>query len=284
MDIHKISPEQIGQAASFAWELFSSVENRSYPLYKTEEELFCELTRRSREQNSRLLACSRDGRLSGIMACYSIPSERYLQTVAICADPGSDGAIDEFLNYLEREYRHYTAYIGIEKGNLRLKHALQAHGYVLIEDSADMRMKVADYHGFPAGAAVERITQRTLPGYLQYHEAHFNSGYWNAERIAEDFDRWDIFGAYEKGRIAGGLFLICNREKSLAEIYGLKAADRKMTLELLNFAVQHIQAARPDVRDIMFMVEGSETDNYVAALAVGFTVKSRYCCWRREFE
>ena len=34
MSVRSLPPEKVAQAASFAWELFSDIKNRSYPIYK----------------------------------------------------------------------------------------------------------------------------------------------------------------------------------------------------------------------------------------------------------
>ena len=279
MFVGKLNPEQIPQAISFVWNLFTAVGNRSYPLYKTKEALAHEFSRRSQETDSELLACTRCGRLEGVMSCFCIPKDRYVQTTAICSAPGCDEAIDLFLDHLEDTYPRCTSYIGIEKRNLKLKRALESHGYSLIEDSADMRMSIADFQGETQRSSVVRIDRTLLPDYLKYHEKHFSDGYWNAERIAGDFDRWDIFAAYENGKMIGGLYLICNEKLSLAEVFGLASVNREVTSDLLNFAVSYIQSSRPGMKTIMFMIEDDTA--YEAALKAGFKVESLYCCWSK---
>ena len=158
---------------------------------------------------------------------------------------------------------------------------MEAHGYYLIEDSGDLRMNIADFQGFPQKKSIERIDRTSLQDYLQYHEAHFSGGYWNAERIAGDFDRWDIFAAYDNGIIIGGLYLICNKKLSLAEIFGMASVNQKVNSELLNYAISYIRVSRPDMKTIMFMSDEKET--YEAALRAGFRVESLYCCWCKEF-
>lgn len=279
MLIRELDPKQMKQAATFAWKLFTLVENRSYPLYQTEEALFREFSRRSRETDSELLACTRCDQLEGIMSCFCIPKDRYVQTTAICSAPGCDEVIDSFLDYLEDTYPRCTSYVGIEKRNLKLKMALESHGYSLIEDSADMRMSIADFQGETQRSSIVHIDRTLLPDYLQYHEKHFSDGYWNAERIAEDFDRWDIFAAYENEKIIGGLYLNCNEKLALAEIFGLASVNQEVTSDLLNRAVSYIQASRPSMKTVMFMIEDDTA--YEAALKAGFKVESLYCCWRK---
>lgn len=80
-----------------------------------------------------------DGDISGIMSCFSVPAEKYLQTVAVCAS--NESAISEFLCYLDNKYPFFTAYIGVEKANCILTKALLEHGYSLIEESLNMEIE-----------------------------------------------------------------------------------------------------------------------------------------------
>lgn len=118
MSVRSLPPEKVAQAASFAWELFSDIKNRSYPIYKSESALLSEFNFRCADPESELLSFYEhaDGDISGIMSCFSVPAEKYLQTVAVCAS--NESAISEFLCYLDNKYPFFTAYIGGGKGKL----------------------------------------------------------------------------------------------------------------------------------------------------------------------
>lgn len=280
MPVRSLPPEKVAQAASFAWKLFSDIKNRSYPIYKSENALLSEFKFRCADPESELLAFYEhaDGDISGIMSCFSVPAEKYLQTVAVCVS--NESAISEFLCYLDNKYPCFTAYIGAEKANRILTKALLEHGYSLIEESLDMEIEPGKLKNIRTEAQIKRVDRTSLHLYLEYHSAHFEDAYWDAGKISANFGAWNIYAAFDGGKVTGGLFMKCSTELSVAEIYGVNACTVPLAESLLSFAVRDLALKNPDIKTVMTMV-GSEKI-YMAASAVGFDKISEYCCFCKK--
>lgn len=281
MKIHSFTADTLSAAVAFSFALCKEKASASYPLFKTKEEMEKEFRWSLTHDAGALVGCYSGENLHGVLSCFQEPKEKYAQTTGFYVAVGDHDAAAALAAFLTEYGEGLGIHGGITKENATVAAALANEGYGLEEESRDLRRDMAPPVLSENSSQVKKVAEEDLPAYQAFHDAHFPGVYWNGERIAADFQVWDIYCVPLQGAIAGGLFLR-SYENGIGEIFGLYAPDQQMAASLLQYAIEDLQKRSPTITQLIFMVEEKERWNLSAALSLGFTEESHYCCWVKD--
>ena len=242
MDVRAVPDALHKKAIAFAWQRCGQIPSSSYPLFPSKQALMREYQRNGSLPGGFQIACFEQGSLRGVMFGFAEAETRYLQTTGFYVAEGDDSAAAALAAWLFASYKGYTLNVGLPAENRTVAAALCENGCRLLDDALDLRLRSAGFlNATPGGFAIRRIDEKSLPRYLDFHQAHFGDCYWNAQRLRERFADWQVYALEADQRFTGGLFLRIYA-KDAAEIYGLHAETESAAAALLSEAIRTLFA------------------------------------------
>lgn len=250
----------------FAQETAARRQTASYPLL-TGRALEAELERRAGEGGLLRLA-GEGGETRGALSFFALPEEAYAQTTGVFVREGDSAAARALLGRCAELCRGCELLAGLAGENGTASAALADLGFEVCERSSHL-----EFSGrAPGGGGAARLGRAGLEEYLRFHRAQFPDIWWNAERLAADFDAWRIYALGSP--VHSGLFLrACGGR---AEIFGLAARDVPAARELLSGALAELSG-----EPVTYMAPPGSAGE-AAALSLGFDALGEYVCWRYE--
>ena len=280
MDVRAVPDSLHKKAIAFAWQQCGQIPSSSYPLFPSKQALMREYQRNGSLPGGFQIACFEQGSLRGVMFGFAEAETRYLQTTGFYVAEGDDSAAAALAAWLFASYKGYTLNVGLPAENRTVAAALCENGCRLLDDALDLRLRSADFrNATPGGFAIRRIDDKTLPRYLDFHQAHFSDCY--CERPAAGRALCGLAGLRAGGRSAfhrravsadlrqrrGGKSTACTPKRSLPRPPFYQKPSVACSLE-----ARGCQA-------VLFMADPSETHTVAAALSVGFRQENHYHCY-----
>lgn len=120
---------------------------------------------------------------------------------------------------------------------------------------------------------VEEIDFTKWDNFQEIHQQSFGEGYWNFERIKNNFDLWKIYAISENQRIKTYIYVKSNPNDPSCEIFGIYGDDLDERLRLIKHTLNSLQ----DKKRLYYFVEDEQ--EMEACKALGFTVHGHYQAW-----
>lgn len=279
LDVRELKTDELDEAADFSWKMCADRKTRSYPIFANREEIFERYKKSMDDKAGGVLICRSGGVMRGAVCWFSIPEDRYVQTTGLYAEESDAAAV--LMEEIEKRHCGYEAYIGITKENETVAEALEGRGYSLLDDSYDMRLRIVDMKKAQDAGHAFRVNEKSISEYIEYHRKHFDGGYWNAERIGEDFANWDIYAASNGAELAGALFAK-DYGNGEAEVFGMESEDEQTAYSIMAYALADMKRRHEGIKEVVFMAEAENEGLLRAAIRVGFEETNRYCCWYKK--
>lgn len=221
----KATLEDIAKYGDLAYDLSLNPAKSSYPTYgdgiKTREDFMADAERAVTKETSELLLFVENGTVEGWMAYFWIPEDGYLQLSGCNLNRGTERALTELLELLERRFAGYTTYFGYPGENRDAIRFLQTHGFRCIEEAWNHSFFFDGYGPQGYGRDVEKISRNNFDKFRAvYHPSQ--ETYWNCGRILETIDDWTIFVYNKDDGPVAAVFL--QGKQGYFEIYGMEFA------------------------------------------------------------
>lgn len=256
---------------------FKDIENRSYPLLLKKEEIKKTLEKLNNDLDSFYLLDKEDDDVKGICGYYTIEKEKYLQTELFVSFNYNKKFINQVLNYLIEKYPDYTIDVGVEAENVFLIDELRDKGFSIIDDlySATIKPYLLNTKEYPD---VEEIDLDQWDNFAEIHKQSFGDGYWNFDRIKDNFDIWKIYSIKENNRIKAYIFVKSSFDDESCEIFGIygKNVDERLRL------VQHALASLRNKKLMYYFIEDEKEQE--ACKELGFEIHGHYQAWAYKVE
>lgn len=256
---------------------FKDINNRSYPLVLEKDEIKKVLQILNSDNDSFFILDRVDDEILGICGYFVVEKEKYLQTNLIVSFNHNKNFINKFLKHLRLSYPDYTINIGVEAGNIFVIEELKNHGYQLIDDLYSATIK-PDMSSSKQFSDVKKINVDQWDNFLDIHQKYFGAGYWNFERIKNNFNLWTIFSIIENNQIKAYIFIKNDSDDDNCEIFGVYSKNIADHMRL----VEHSIAALSDKKLMYYFIEEDEIKDLSKDL--GFEIHGHYQSWGYNIE
>lgn len=228
----------------FAYELALDPSRSGYPTYtdgiKTKDDFIDQCIRGLTREDRQVLLYLEEGAVSGWIQFFYEKENRYLQTVIFNIAGDFRRALAEFIAYCDAQFAGYELYLGFPGDNLDAIGYLTENGWSRDDQSYNNVLFFEDYEPRPETADVIKVTQESYSDFRKLHECVQGDMYWNADRLYEAMDEWDIYLYCENAEPAAAIY--CRDRDILMEIFGVdfkngryrKEAFRVLLAKVLN--------------------------------------------------
>ena len=222
----KPTAEEAEKYIDFAYELALDPTRSGYPTYtdgiKTKED-FIECCHWGFEPGRQVLLYLENDMVSGWIEFLLESDDQYIETTIFNIRGNTALALREFIEYCDENYFDHTICMGFPGDNQAAVDYLMRSGWTLEEHSYNDVLCFDSYILQPEDFNVVRVARENYTDFRKLHEAVQGEMYWNADRLYEAIDKWDIFVYYQDGKPAAAIY---NRDaESLMHIYGIDYVD-----------------------------------------------------------
>lgn len=223
----KPTAEEAEEYIDFAYALALDPARSGYPTYtdgiKTKED-FEEVCHWGFQPGRQVLLYLEGGVVSGWIEFLFETEDCYLETSVFNVAGDFACALQEFTEYCRENFAGYRVCMGFPGDNQTAVRYLSQNGWLCEEQSYNNVLFFENYELLPEADNVVKVTRENYSDFRKLHEAVQGSMYWNADRLYEALDKWDIFLYYEDGAPSAAIY---NRDaETLMHIYGLDYRDQ----------------------------------------------------------
>ena len=280
------SRDEFCRHADFAYVLASDLTKSGYPTYcdgvKTKE-MFMERSLKAFDRETeQMLLFELEGEVQGMIHCYWLPDDRYVDTCLFLVNKETEKALSEFLAYVRERFSGYDLYLGFPADNRPAVDYLSGQGFECIENDYNNTSFLDDFGDIPESFGVAQIGKENYGLFQELHCQTDGDMYWNSERILDDLDHWRIFVREENGKAAGAVYCMdCG--DGWFEIFGIDVDgdvhDEELYRELLLAALS--DARKRNGKVITFFCD----EEYEGvARECGFGCVGQYQCFQIHLE
>ena len=218
------SKDEFIQYIDFAYELALDLTKSGYPTYcdgvKTKT-MFIERSLKAFDRETeQMLLFEGQGEVQGLIHCYWIPEDHYLDTCLFLINRETQQAISEFLAYAEKNFSGYDLFLGFPAENRAAVSFLAGQGFECIENDYNNTASIDELEAIPKNDSIVRITKECYKSFQVLHSQIDGDMYWNSERIYEDLANWTIFVKEKDGKPQGAVYYT-NENDGWFEIFGI---------------------------------------------------------------
>lgn len=269
--------EEAEKYIDFAYELALDPTRSGYPTYtdgiKTKED-FVESCRFgfSRDDRQTLLYLE-NGTVSGWIKFLLEKESGYIETNIFNIAGNFQYALQEFVAYCRENFAGYRVYMGFPGDNQAAVDYLTKIGWPCEEHSYNNVLFFENYELIPESENIVRVTRENYVDFRKLHEAVQGSMYWNADRLYESLDHWDIFMCHENGEPTAAIY---NRDAEiLMHIYGVDYQNNIYQPEAFRILMAKTlnECKRNNKTSMVFF---GDEENQQDALAMGYHCVGEY--------
>ncbi len=279
--IKPIKEDGIDAAADLAWSTQETPETASFPRFRSRNALKEKFQDMLKKPEGRLLGCYDGSELKGVLCLFVDSDSRYCEAICgICAAGGDPAVYDEMSRHVAAAFAGYEAILAYPGENKAAADAAVAAGAAPFESSVSMRLAKADFKQGQSGG-VNKLGRERFSEYSAFHDAAYPDYYWNAARIREARDKWDVNVYMDGGKICGSVFT-STWDKTEAEIFGVAvdAGHRGRGIEARLITRACSEAFRGGKKSVLFFIDSSDPALRQAAEKCGFKPVSTYKSFR----
>lgn len=256
---------------------FKDINNRSYPLLLEKDEIKKNLLSLHTDNHSFYILDKDDDEILGICGYFIVEKEKYLQTNLFVSFNRNKEFVDRVLDYFRVKYPDYTVNIGVEATNHLVIEELKNYGYRLIDDlySATIKPYVSKGKLF---SDVKKIDLDQWDNFQDIHQKYFGAGYWNFERIKNNFNLWTIFSIINNNQIKAYIFIKNDSDNDNCEIFGVYSDNIADHMKLVEHSVASLSAKKL----MFYFIEEDKVKELSKDL--GFKIHGHYQAWGYSVE
>mgnify|MGYP000893837723 FL=1 len=172
-----------------------SDENYVDPHYLYDEN---NLYRAFEKRDQHVYAYFEDSKIHGIFVLLILPTEKYVETLIALSK--SEHAYRELFEYLEKNYKGYRCDFVINPKNILLKNILTSKNAIFENEQQRMIARQASQKEYSLN--IQLYSDKWKRSYV---DMHVKETYWTAEKVLSAQDRFRVFLAIDKERLAGYL-------------------------------------------------------------------------------
>ena len=274
------SKDEFLRHVDFAYALALDLTRSGYPTYcdgiKTKEMFVGRSMKAFDRDTEQMLLFESDGETLGLIHCYWIPEDRYLDTCLFLTERETEQAISEFLDYAKEHFSGYDLFLGFPAENRAAVSFLAGHGFTCIENDFNNTAFLDELKDLPENDTIVHIGTENYQSFQSLHSQIEGDMYWNSERIRKDLDNWFILVKEKDGRPLGAAYYTDVKD-GWFELFGIDIDgglfDPALYKELLQTAL--LDAKR---RNGKVMTHFCEKEYEETALACGFMSVGNYLC------
>ena len=276
------SIDEFNRCVDFAYELALDLTKSGYPTYcdgiKTKA-MFVERSFKAFDRETeQMLLYELEGEVQGLIHCYWIPDDHYLDTCLFLTNREAEQAISEFLIYAQENFPGYDLFLGFPAENRSAVSFLARQGFECIENDYNNTAFLDHLEAIPENNNIMRINEENYQSFQRLHSQIEDDMYWNSERIYDDLDNWTIL-VKEKDRLPQGAVYYMDANDGWFEIFGIDidqgGYDPALYKELLYAAL--FDAKRKNGKVMTFFCDEEYEE---VASACGFKCVGNYLCYK----
>lgn len=272
--------DEFNRYIDFAYELALDLTKSGYPTYcdgiKTKTMLVERALKAFERETEQMLLFELEGEVQGLIHCYWLPDDQYLDTCLFLINRETEQAISEFLAYAKENFPGYDLFLGFPAENRSALRFLAGHGFECIENDYNNTAFLDELGAIPENDRIVRIGRESYRLFQRLHEQIEGDMYWNSERIYHDLENWTIF-VKEKDGIPQGAVYYTDVKDGWFEIFGIDVDqgryDPALYKELLYAALLDARSRNGKVMTFFCEEEYEET-----AKECGFKCVGNYLC------
>lgn len=278
--LHKISKNEYNRYVDFVYNLSHDLSKCSFPIYndgvKTKE-YFCEKSLKALDRDDEeILLYEKDGKAKGWIHFYFIQSDKYLGISCMLIEKDFGNALEELLEYWQRNFSGYTFNIYIPEENAEALSLLKRKGYDDLSREIVDVLLFKDYAPQSESKKVIQIDSDNFEIFRKIHSDYDNEMYWNSDRIKESLSLWEIFAYIEEGVCKGALYYI-NRDKTDLEIFGIDYRDGRFDSEVTEkLLISGLNKAKRLNANSMYFFNDKQIHSIAEKLGFGYITTAHF--------
>lgn len=282
--LRKCTEQEYRKYADFVYGLALDPSKSGYPTYcdgiKTKAMFFERAEKAFSRETEEILLFEYEGIVEGWVHYYSLPEDNYLSTVSFNINSHTETALQEFLEFVQGQFKGYELFLGYPKDNKTAVSFLSNHGFECIEEDYNNTAFLNHYEPMAVGDSVVRVTKDNYEYFRSLHRQVEGGMYWNSERIYADIDNWVIFAKILNGKAVGSVYYMKDGD-GWFEIFGIDlkdgAFDTELFEELLGKALNTAKELGGKFVTFFCDKEGQEI-----AGKLGFKCVGEYVCYKKH--
>ncbi len=251
----------------YAYELSQDLSKSAFPTYmdtiKTKNDFFNNAYSSFEDSNSEILLFKRNDEVCGWIHYYILDDDKYIGIKVFNVIKNYSLAIEEFIDYLSKDFKGYTLYFGIPTENLEAKQYMQTVGiekedykkvYVLHFDKYDYMLEDSN---------IIRINSNNYNCFKVLHD-NINDIYWNSDRLyhalkGETDNPWFIYILRVKNMVLGSIYFTYYKEMS--EIFGIDYIDNMFNRDfMIKLLIKALNKSKEDgIKHLTFFADDNES-------------------------
>ena len=254
--------QDINESIDLLWEMAQKPEYCCYPIYydgiKTKADMMATLKGNVENGNNTLFIYEENGIFQGMIGYFEIREERYIQLNFCIMQHGTRNAMQALMHHLNEKVKGETIYFGFPEENKEALEFMEDNCFEKIEESWNHSFFFSEYQERKIGKTVRKLTRETYHEFMKIYKTDAYT-YWNADRIFNTFDGWNIYIAYEHEQPVSAVILQRGTEQE--EIFGVSSTE-SMTEEhyeaMMNTALK--ESKERDMKHLTYFSEEQEKD------------------------
>jgi len=218
--------KDINKSIDLLWEMAQKPECCCYPIYydgiKTKADMMASLKENVENGNNTLFIYEENGIFQGMIGYFEIREERYIQLNFCFMQHGTRNAMQALMHHLNEKIKGETIYFGFPEGNKEALEFMEDNCFEKIEESWNHSFIFSEYQERKIGKTVRKLTRETYHEFMKIYKTDAYT-YWNADRIYNTFDGWNIYIAYEHEQPVSAVILQKGTEQE--EIFGVSSTE-----------------------------------------------------------
>lgn len=212
MMLVKLKEEDFEKYIDFAYSLSQDQTKSGYPTYtdgiKTKKDFIEAEHKALTSDRDEILLFEYEGKAEGWIHYFYLEDEHYIETCSCNINKETEIALQEFMEYLQQNFKGYEINLGFPKCNTDAIHFLNQNGFECIEESCSHVLSFDKYEILPECGDIVKIDQGNYSSFRNIHSRYDQEMYWTSDRIYADLDRWDIYLFYVRNDLAGPFIIL----------------------------------------------------------------------------
>ncbi len=273
--------DTLKEIVEFSWKLYSNLSSSSYP---REDTCYDDMYQRCKNimlhKDDRVLACYAGNKIVGTFILFVESKEKYAQSNGFFIDGDYKIIADEFMKYIEDNYKDYELYVGLPPENEEGTRYFIGKGFECIESSIKTLLLKDDFIYSEPSDDIENLDDSEFDIYAQFHDKYATDIYWTSERIKQSRNIWDIYVLKDNNQIVGSIFIKLYDDS--AEIFGLFLDDKYKSHEL-NLLLKSVnEVLNKGKNEIQYFIEEDLKLQLETAQKIGFRPIDNYRSYMKK--
>lgn len=272
--------QRLDEVMDFAWDLSQNKFHASYPRINSIEEIKEELEKAINLENRNVIAYYNQDVLYGVCFYFWISNEKYAQTTGFLIKGDYDQIADEFISHISKQLPEYQLFIGVPFTNTNANEYFKKRNIECIEDSIVTRICNLEPHINQEYDCIELINKNNFEEYAVFHDKYAIplEMYFNSKNLQKAIGRFRIFAFRQDGEIRGSIFVKAG--KDISDVIGLfideEYKNKGIESILINEMLAKLYNEFGSIKEILYFIDESSTDELNFALNAGFWIKEKY--------